>query len=127
MDLLQHRGSLYRREDTNNHEQAMKETILQEADRLVDGDRQWAYDHPYDNCVRIGKMWGLILDIDPIPPEKVALMMCGLKIVREMHRHKRDNLVDLAGYAKVADMVEREKLVRKKGLTLDKVLPSLHL
>ena len=50
----------------------------------------------------------MILDTDPIPPEKVALMMCGLKLVREMHRHKRDNLVDLAGYAKVADLVERE-------------------
>ena len=104
-----------------------KETILQEADRLVDGERQWAYDHPYDNCLRIGKMWGVILDTDPIPPEKVALMMCGLKLVREMHRHRRDNLVDLAGYAKVADMVEREKLVREKGLTLDKVLPPMHL
>lgn len=127
MDLLQHRGRIYRREDTNNNEQAMKETILQEADRLVDGERQWAYDHPYDNCVRIGRMWGVILDTDPIPPEKVALMMCGLKLVREMHRHKRDNLVDLAGYAKVADLVEREKLVREKGLTLDKVLPPMHL
>ena len=105
----------------------MKETILQEADRIVDGERQWAYDHPYDNCLRIGKMWGVILETKPIPPEKVALMMCGLKLVREIHRHKRDNLVDLAGYAKVADMVEKEKLVREKGLTLDKVLPPMHL
>ena len=71
-------------------------------------------------------MWGLILDIDPIPPEKVALMMCGLKIVREMHRHKRDNLVDLAGYAKVTDMVHKAKIVRERPLTLDKEVP-LHL
>ena len=27
--------------------------------------------------------------------------MCGLKIAREVHRHSRDNLVDLAGYAHV--------------------------
>ena len=97
----------------------VKETILQEADRLVDGDRQWSYDHPYDNCLRIGKMWGVILDTEAIPPEKVALMMCGLKIVREMHRHSRDNLVDLAGYAKVTDMVEKAKITRQRPLTLD--------
>ena len=97
----------------------VKETILQEADRLVDGDRQWSYDHPYDNCLRIGKMWGVILDTEAIPPEKVALMMCGLKIVREMHRHSRDNLVDLAGYAKVTDMVEKAKITRQMPLTLD--------
>ena len=36
-------------------------------------------------------------------------MMAGLKIAREIHRHTRDNLVDLAGYAQVAQMVhERE-------------------
>ena len=53
-------------------------------------------------------------------------MMCGLKLVREMHRHKRDNLVDLAGYAKVTDMVHKAKLVRERPLTLDKEVP-LHL
>ena len=86
------------------------ETICLEADRLVNGDRQWSYDHPYDNCKRIGQIWGIILDKDePIPPHKVALMMAGLKIAREIHRHTRDNLVDLAGYAQVAQMVhERE-------------------
>lgn len=77
------------------------ESILQEAERLVGGDRQWAYDTPLNNCTRIGKIWGVILGTDPVPPETVGLMMCGLKIAREVHRHSRDNLVDLAGYAHV--------------------------
>lgn len=78
-----------------------EESILKEAERLVGGDRQWAYDTPVNNCTRIGKIWGVILGTDPVPPETVALMMCGLKIAREVHRHSRDNLVDLAGYSYV--------------------------
>jgi len=78
-----------------------EESILKEAEGLVNGKRQWAYDTPINNCTRIGKIWGVILGTDPVPPETVGLMMCGLKIAREVHRHTRDNLVDLAGYAHV--------------------------
>ena len=78
-----------------------EETILKEAERLVGGDRQWAYDTPLNNCTRIGIIWGVILGTDPVPPETVGLMMCGLKIARQVHRNSRDNLVDLAGYAHV--------------------------
>ena len=91
-----------------------EETVCEEADRLVNGDRQWSYDHPYDNCKRIGEIWGVNLENDePVPPNKVALMMSGLKIAREIHRHDRDNLVDLAGYAQVTQMVhDRESADR---------------
>ena len=53
----------------------MKESINQQAERLVNGDTQWSYDHPLDNCERIGIIWGVILDTDAVPPEKVALML----------------------------------------------------
>ena len=81
------------------------ETILEEAERLVGGDRQWAYDHPKDNCTRIGQIWGILLERDPIPPEKVGLMMIGLKMARQMFRPTRDNLVDIAGYSRVIDLI----------------------
>ena len=87
----------------------MKEILL-EAEELVNGERQWAYDHPFDNCQRIGIIWGVILNEGiPVPPEKVALCLAGLKIAREVHRHKRENLVDLAGYASVCQMVHERK------------------
>ena len=39
--------------------------------------------------------------------------------MREMHRHSSHNLVDLAGYAKVTDMVEKAKITRQRPLTID--------
>ena len=93
----------------NNAKTTISETILEEAERLVAGDRQWAYDHPKDNCKRIGQIWGVILERDPIPPETVGLMMGGLKVARQMFRPTRDNLVDIAGYSKVIDIILNEK------------------
>ena len=91
------------------------ESIFEEAQRLVSGDRQWAYDHPFDNCTRISQIWSTILELDPpIPPEKVALMMVGLKIAREIHRHTRENLVDMAGYIECIEMIIKER--GKRGL-----------
>ena len=89
----------------NNAKTFSSETILEEAERLVGGDRQWAYDHPKDNCTRIGQIWGTILERDSIPPETVALMMIGLKVARQMFRPTRDNLVDIAGYSRVIDLI----------------------
>ena len=89
----------------NNAKTTIPETILEEAERLVGGDRQWAYDHPKDNCTRIGQIWGTILERDSIPPETVALMMIGLKVARQMFRPTRDNLVDIAGYSRVIDLI----------------------
>ena len=50
-------------------------------------------------------MWGSILDIPDVSPEKVGLCMVALKISRECNQHKRDNLVDGSGYFKCIDLV----------------------
>ena len=93
-----------------NTEEDNTESIFEEAQRLVNGDRQWAYDHPLDNCKRIGEIWATILELDnPIEPERVALMMIGLKIARQLHRSTRDNLVDMMGYTACIDMIEKER------------------
>jgi nucleoside 2-deoxyribosyltransferase len=90
------------------------ETILQEAQRLVHGDRGTAYGHPFHDYARTGRMWGAILGIPDIDPRICCLMMAAVKISRETNASKRDNRADLAGYAECADMVAQEQARRAR-------------
>ena len=85
-----------------------EETILQEADRLVNGQRQGDYGHPLDDFTKTGKIWEAILGV-PVTPEQVGLCMVGVKLSREMNRPKRDNLVDGIGYLLTVDMIHKER------------------
>lgn len=85
------------------------ETVLQEADRLVAGDRQQSYGHPFDDFTRTGRMWGAILGIPDVAPELVGLCMGAVKISREVNHPKRDNRVDGPGYWKCVDMIHDER------------------
>lgn len=90
-----------------------EESINEEAERLINGDRNKTYDHPFDNFNRIAKIWSVIFDIE-VTPEQVGLAMVGVKIAREAYKPKRDNLVDGAGYFGTIQMVkdERERRAR---------------
>jgi len=89
---------------------AEPEPILHEASRLVHGDRNRDYTHPWDDFTRVGRIWGALLNQDPISPRLVGCMLAGLKLSRESQVPKRDNRVDLAGYAECLEMVdERER------------------
>jgi hypothetical protein len=79
-----------------------KQTILEEAAGLVDGPRNEAYGHPREDFARTAVMWGAILGCD-VTAEQVGLCMVALKISRECHCHKRDNLVDGAGYFRTVE------------------------
>lgn len=70
-----------------------------EAATHVYGERQASYGHPATDFERTGRIWGAILGTPDVPAELVALCMAGLKISREVNAPKRDNLVDLIGYA----------------------------
>lgn len=89
------------------------DTILDEAKRLTGngGDRNDSYDHPYPNFSRIAEVWTTLLDAKLKPdtsvtPRDVALLMIGMKIVRDAHKGRRDNLVDIAGYARCIERLE---------------------
>lgn len=75
-------------------------TILKEADRLVDGDRGDDYGDPKIMYKRMAELWSAVIGYT-ITPEQVILCMIATKLGRESLKHKRDNLVDLAGYAKL--------------------------
>jgi len=154
----------------------LRETILEEASRLVDGPRISDYGHPAEDFSRTALMWnafrgfhggppmagkvgrcsrgalGLITSerpqmvtypdgsrerawigvhltpevapmgspwssrdphilgnlsqmVKPHVPEDVPLYMVGVKLAREVHRHKRDSLVDGAGYLRTLEKV----------------------
>lgn len=81
-----------------------KRTVEQDARSLVDGPRSAAYGAPPDSMRRIALAWSAVLD-RPVTAREVALCMAALKICREANRPKRDNRVDLIGFAIIADMV----------------------
>ncbi len=68
---------------------------------LILGDRNEAYGNPREDFEGIALMWtGLInakLHRD-ITAEDVARMMVALKLRRDSHRPKDDNLIDAHGY-----------------------------
>ena len=91
-----------------------EESILQEAERIVAGNRQFDYGPPEDNFQRISLLWiaymigkypqlaELMNESDALNPEDVAMMMVLLKVARTMENTKRDNYVDGAGYLSIA-------------------------
>lgn len=80
-------------------------SVSEEAHMLVSGPRNADYCHPYVDFTATGRIWGAILGQPDISPEMVGLCMIGLKLSRESRVHKRDNLVDAAGYAECVDLI----------------------
>ena len=83
--------------------------ILEEANGLVHGDRGAAYGHPSVDYQCTAAMWRELIKrrygIDvPLTDDFACLMMVAVKLSREAGKHKRDNLVDAAGYAECAQM-----------------------
>ena len=86
------------------------ESILDEAKRVTDGMRRVEYGEPADDFGRAAHMWTGILarklrEGQSISAMDIPLCMVAIKLARQSHHHKRDNLVDIAGYARTAAMV----------------------
>lgn len=86
------------------------ESILAEAIRITGGDRRRDYDHALPNHERIAKLWNayLVCRKEPtcaISAEDVVVLMILLKLARHAHTPKRDNWVDIAGYARCGSQV----------------------
>lgn len=87
-------------------------SILEEAEELTNGDRIGDYGHPLDDYGKTAKMWSGVLAEKlkaDITPEEAIMMMCCVKISREVNKPKRDNRVDLAGYANCIQKVVEER------------------
>ena len=78
-------------------------TIFEEAEAIVHGARQGTYGSPERSFHRIALMWTAILGVE-VTTQQAMLMMVAFKLARESHAHKRDNLVDAAGYLRMMDL-----------------------
>lgn len=80
--------------------------ILLDAHTLINAERQSDYGPPAESFARTAALWSAYLG-HTVTGKDVTLCMALLKIAREAHRHKADNLLDAAGYiALSADMEE---------------------
>ena len=93
------------------------ESILSEADRVTDLEKWAEYGCPKDNFENISSLWNAYINNKykyvfaskygiELEPKDVSMMMILFKICREQFAHKRDNLVDIAGYTKMAAILE---------------------
>lgn len=91
-----------------------KNDILEEADKIINGERNDDYGKPEDCFSLIANYWTHYIshrESDIIGEEHpfvdfnshdVAMMMILLKIARTNKSKKKDNYVDIAGYAALA-------------------------
>lgn len=89
----------------------MSESILQEAERIVNGPRQADYGHPIDNWTRTARMWSAYLGVE-VTAEQAAMCMVLVKVARQANRPQRDNLTDAAGYCAVVELIQTERTRR---------------
>lgn len=82
------------------------EDILEEALRITSGDRNNQYGPPDQDFQRTAAMWSAMKGVE-FEAREVAMFMILLKLSRETHQKKRDNSVDIAGYARCLDICNR--------------------
>lgn len=90
-----------------------KAPITSEAEKLVLGQRNVDYGHPLDNFTDVAAGWSVLVGT-PISAKQVPLMMEWLKLCRNKQSLRAtgnfhtDTLIDQAGYALTAQILEEE-------------------
>ena len=91
--------------------------ILQEAEKVIYGDREQTYGKPGKNLENIATLWEMYLhgkgmwndSSKGLYPHDVALMMILMKVARLMNSpDHRDSLVDICGYAALIERVQND-------------------
>lgn len=88
----------------SNSNRVMHE-VLEEAKGIVCSDRNEQYGPPEVNHGRTAALWTTYLGV-PITPRQVCACMILQKLSRDVNLQKRDNLVDIVGYAVNAQACE---------------------
>lgn len=90
-------------------------SLLIAAHNLINGDRQDEYGDPDIGFENIARQWTLYINqkyghLLRLSAEDVCWMMSDLKKVRHMHKPKRDNLIDAAGYIGLIDKLKQPRV-----------------
>lgn len=87
-----------------------KQNILQEANSIVRGDRQADYGDTVANFKHIANIASAIRKKE-FTAEDCCVVLIAVKLAREQFKHKRDNLVDLAGYTEILNQIKEAELI----------------
>lgn len=97
-------------------------TILEEAERVVNGERRDHYGHPLDNHSCTAEMWtaylkrvGVLQPGKRVTAQDVPFLNILQKCSRAANLCTRDTLVDIAGYPRNVEMMWEEAERREQG------------
>ena len=96
-------GVIFKKVKDNNEEN--NKSIIAEAEEIVNGSRQSDYGDARESFSRIATIASVMTGKE-ISPEDCCAVMMAVKLVRESFNHKRDNLVDLCGYAELMNRLK---------------------
>lgn len=77
-------------------------SILEEAKKIVEGDRKEEYGDMSESFTRIARFWSAYLNVR-INSLDVAKMMILLKVSRAKNTNHRDSFIDIIGYVQCID------------------------
>ena len=79
-------------------------SVLEEAGAIITGPRRDAYGPVEQSFGMVAGAWSSILGVE-VTSREVALCMIALKVMRDANKPARDNLVDIIGYAALAEQL----------------------
>jgi hypothetical protein len=99
------------RNETKQSEKSDDEDVLDIAARITRGDRQAVYGQPEQDFKKTADMWTglfqyMLAGEAKFEPRHVAMALICMKMSREFHQRKKDNWVDIAGYARCGSLCE---------------------
>jgi len=99
------------RNETKQSEKSDDEDVLDIAARITRGDRQAVYGPPEQDFKKTADMWTglfqyMLAEDAKFEPRHVAMALICMKMSREFHQRKKDNWVDIAGYARCGSLCE---------------------
>ena len=94
----------------------ISQDLLDEAKKLIGGDRQEEYGDKLKNHQNNADLWSVFLQ-KKITAHDVAICMALVKVARLMNQHKKDSYLDMAAYAAIAGEIEARK--NKKNISFE--------
>ena len=82
-----------------------EKSILSEAEEIVNGSRHSDYGDAKESFSRVATIANVMTGKE-LSPEDCCAVLMAVKLVRESFKHKRDNLVDLCGYAELMNRLK---------------------